>query len=380
MTVYMPDTDYKAICDATREKCGTTGLLKSWEIKPLLAALETGGAKFTLTVNVDSGSTVVATKGSLSVSGTAAGGVCVLTLPEAGDWMVSASLDGETVSKVVNVVGEYAAEAKFLPPLGTPLNDMSWEEISEIAKAGLASQYFNIGDCKEMVLDYSYSSFTLSNYTTYCFIIGIDHNAEIEGANLIHFQLAKTALADGIDIAFIDTYYESDSGCIKMTRGESNAGGWAGSLMKSTLCSGTPDSFTDVSFLAALPDDLRAVLAPVTKYTDNAGGASSVASNVTATVEYLFLLAEYEALGFVYRANTTEKNHQQQYAYYAAGNGLKKKKHTAIANGAYWWTRSAAVAANSSTFALISSTGNGSNTYGSYSYGFAPCFCIGGIE
>jgi hypothetical protein len=71
MTVYMPDTDYRDICDATREKCGTTGLLKSWEIQPLLAALETDGAKFYLTVNVDSGRTVVATKGSLSVSGTA---------------------------------------------------------------------------------------------------------------------------------------------------------------------------------------------------------------------------------------------------------------------------------------------------------------------
>lgn len=63
MTVYMPATDYKAICDATREKCGTTGLLKSGDIQPLLAALETDGAKFYLTVNVDSGSTVTATKG-----------------------------------------------------------------------------------------------------------------------------------------------------------------------------------------------------------------------------------------------------------------------------------------------------------------------------
>ena len=47
-----------------------------------------------------------------------------------------------------------------------------------------------------------------------------------------------------------------------------------------------------------LPSDLRAVLKPITKYTDNVGGGSgSVQSNVTATTDYLPLLSMKEVFG-----------------------------------------------------------------------------------
>ena len=49
--------------------------------------------------------------------------------------------------------------------------------------------------------------------------------------------------------------------------------------------------------MAALPADLRAVMKPITKYTDNIGGGTNDAGNVTASVDYLPLLAEKEIFG-----------------------------------------------------------------------------------
>lgn len=43
-------------------------------------------------------------------------------------------------------------------------------------------------------------------------------------------------------------------------------------------------------------------------------------ANVTATTDYLFLLAEFEVFGSRSGANQYEQNSQAQYDYYKAGN------------------------------------------------------------
>ena len=79
-----------------------------------------------------------------------------------------------------------------LPEIGTALNDMSWADIRRISDAGLASSYFNVGDRKSVMLSGTACSLSL-NGTYYCYIIGIDHNSAIEGANRIHFQFGFDA-------------------------------------------------------------------------------------------------------------------------------------------------------------------------------------------
>ena len=76
--------------------------------------------------------------------------------------------------------------------------------------------------------------------------------------------------------------------------------------------------------MAALPSDLRAVMKPMTIYTDNTGGGSNTASYVTASVDYLPLLAEFEIFGTRSYANSAEQNYQQQYQYYKNGNSKVK--------------------------------------------------------
>ena len=127
-----------------------------------------------------------------------------------------------------------------------------------------------------------------------------------------------------------------------MNKSNTNSGGWNGSHMRKSVLgnSGTPTNPVGGSLMAALPSDLRAVMKSTTKYTDNTGGGSNNASYVTATTDYLFLLAEFEVFGTRYGANSAEQNYQLQYDYYKAGNSRVAYNHSAVSTAVWWWLRS----------------------------------------
>ena len=246
-----------------------------------------------------------------------------------------------------------------LPPVGTPLNDCTWEQIRMISDAGKASEYFSDGDRKAVALNGTAGSLSL-NGIYYCYIIGIDHNSAKEGTNLIHFQFGYTAASDGVHIAFIDSgysrYYSSGSH-FNMNNATSNSGGWANSRMRTTIIP---------TFKACLPSDLQAVLKTVTKYSDNTGGRSNTASYVTATTDDIFLLSEFEVFGTRRFANSAEKNYQAQYAYYSAGNSKRRYRHSSTDSTAIWWLRSVC-ANNTGTFCFVNTSGSISRDDADYS-------------
>lgn len=258
-----------------------------------------------------------------------------------------------------------------LPEIGTPLNDMSWEEIRAISDAGLASSYFNVGDRKAVTLNGTVGSLSL-NGTYYCYIIGIDHNSAIEGTNRIHFQFGYTAASGGVHIAFIDSGYNNvhDSGLyFNMNSAQSSSGGWTNSRMRTTIIP---------TFKACLPSDLQAVLKTVTKYSDNTGSsdiASDTASYVTATTDDIFLLSEWEVFGARSYSNSAEKNYQAQYAWYSAGNSKERYCHSATGSTARWWLRSVSVG-YSGVFGFVDTPVRAAGHFANYSLGFAPAFCV----
>ena len=255
------------------------------------------------------------------------------------------------------------------------LNDNDWETISEIASQGRGQEFWQVGDRKEIILNGTVGSFTFTNYSTYAFIIGFDHNASREGSGRIHFQLAKTALSGGKDICFTDGSYNSSgsSAAFRMNTSRTNSGGWEDSYMRNNIC-GTSKSTTSGRIMGAIPADLRNALKSVTKYTNNTGNSSSSGA-VTATTDYFFLLAEYEVFGNITYSNSYEANYQQQYAYYSAGNSKVKYRHNSTGSAAYWWLRST-VAGNSYRFVRVSTDGTVYYGGADNSLGFAPGFCV----
>ena len=409
-------------------------------------ALSAAGVELSLVVSVTTGSVVTATKGSLSVSGTASGGSVTLKLPEAGTWSVVATYNGQTSdTKTVSVVDSYAVTLTYfsatinvtvpsgatvylkkdgttlqtktstgtvaftvtetgtytveatngsqttsgtvsvtsatsypltLSFVSSTLNSNEWDVISSVSDAGEGANYWSVGDRKAVVLNGTVGKLSLSSVTTYAFIIGFNHNSSKEGSGRIHFQLAKTALSGGTDIAFCDSSYGSSvssTGYFSMNSSNTNSGGWASSQMRTNIC-GTSLSSYSGTIIAVIPAALRAVLKSVTKYTNNTGN-STAASAVTATTDYFFLLSEYEVFGSCTYANSSEASYQAQYAYYSAGNSKIKYNHSATTTAVRWWLRSP-VASGSDGFVYVGADGTVGSANARASRGFAPGFCV----
>ncbi len=306
-----------------------------------------------------------------------------VTVNRAGDGAISATSNDTSTAKVevvsggVQITGLKTGTAKITVKVAAGTNhtapadktiDVTVEmanpiltentpaAIQEAAQSGQAANYWNVGDKVAIQVNGTFGGLTY-NDTIYAFILGFDHNADVEGSNSIHFQFGKTAA--GVDIAFWGTGFKMN------TRG-TNTNGWQGSYMRGTTCP---------AFLAALPTEWQNVIASCTKYTDNKGGGSDTASNVTSTPDKIWLLSEFEVRGTRSSANSAEQNYQKQYDYYKNGNSKIKYKHTAQTTACTWWLRSP-YAANSKYFCVASSGLNSYYPESSDSLGFAPGFMV----
>ena len=254
------------------------------------------------------------------------------------------------------------------------LNDNSWETIREVSSAGLGANYWAVGDTKSIVLNGAVVGYTFSNLTVNAFILGFNHNSAKEGANKIHFQIGKIG---STAVALCDSQYNNygSSAGFRMNTSNTNSGGWNDSYMRKTVLgnTNTPTNPLANSLMAALPSDLRAVMQPVTKYTDNTGNSSNSSGNVTATTDYLFLLAEFEVFGTRSGANQYEQNSQAQYDYYKAGNSRVANNHSAVSTAVWWWLRSPYYNGNI-YFRLVGTDGTTNAGNANYSAGVRPGF------
>ena len=329
----------------------------------------------TITVNVDSGASVTLKKGGTTIATKTSNGTAVFTVTETGEYTVTATKNGQTTSGSVNVVSSTTSYSLTLSFVSSTLNNNEWSVIKSVSDAGQGANYWSIGDRKAVTLNGTVGALTLSNVTTYVFIIGFNHNSSVEGTNRIHFQLGKTALSGGTDVALCDSHYNNTGGGFRMNTSKSTSGGWASSNMRTAIC-GTSLSSYSGTIIAVIPAALRAVLKSVTKYTDNtANGGGSTASYITATTDYFFLLSEYEVFGSTTYANRNEASKQAQYSYYSAGNSKVKYNHSATSTDVFWWLRSPS-ATYPNYFIGVFPNSMVSPFVATNSYGFAPGFCV----
>lgn len=287
------------------------------------------------------------------------------------------------------------------------LEENTWEVISQISIAGTGDTYWDVGDRKSIVLNGTVGRLELSNVTLCVFILDFNHPIDkITADNNIIWGGFKTA--DGIDVALCDSGYGSNySGGFKYYnlnhRGDTstpyntNYGGWKGCDLRYDILGGTstkPSGYSSTpttsrvgydateatistpvsnTLMAALPEDLRSVLRLWTRYIDSKGGGANTSDNVTATLDAITLLAEFEITGVRKYANTYEQYHQKQMAYYAAGNEKIKYKHSDTDTTVIWWVASP-VSTNSVNGLTVSGAGSISTSATRTSRGVAPAF------
>ena len=285
----------------------------------------------------------------------------------------------------------------------------SWEVISQRSQAGTAQNYYNVGDVKKIFLNGTIGASQITR-SVYACILGFNHNASLEG-NGITFGCFNYLSENFEDFAVTDSNYDSSktdgTKAFNISHwGAVNYGGWAGCDLRYDILGSTdvapsgygttPDSSrvgydatstcatnpVANTLMSCLPSDLRAVMKPITKYTDNVGGESEVAENVTSTIDYLPLLSEYEVFGARNRANQYEQTKQAQYAYFSTNSKARWRYASGRLQTCDWQLRSPS---GSISFCGVKIYGypTNSNKYGkittqgtNFSYGLAPIFLV----
>lgn len=290
----------------------------------------TGDGSISVSSNKTSVATVSRSGTTVTVTSVATGSATITITLAAGTNYTGASC---TIAVTVSI-----------PSYNTTLANNTWEQIAEACAAGVASNYWKVGDTKTETL----------NGTTYTFrVVGFDHdNLHSDDAKYSDSSYnggkKKAAITFEMTALFTTSYY--------MNASHTNSGGWDSSYIRKTVMK---------NMLGYMPTTLKNVLRTVSKLA-SAGNASST---IKTSADQLFLLSEIEINGM---AKVSYAGEGSQYAYYKAGNSAIKMNGSSVSS---WWTRSPR-SSDSKNFALALS--DGSVGYGSagYSQGISFGFCI----
>lgn len=287
--------------------------------------------------------------------------------------------------------------------IGT-LEETSWSKIQKVAAAGLGSQYWSVGDTKSIRVAGTVGNLNIASQTMKVFVLGFNHNS----VNGIYFQCFMKA--NGSSDRKVVLYPPEGPGTSKTDGskifnmnhwGNNTYGGWAGcdarydilgstdippSGYGSTAVSGrvgydasstTATNPVPNTVMSILPSDLRAVIAPWTIYTDNVG-TTNTAANVTASVDYLPMMAEYELYGSTSYANSAEATYQKQFDYYKNSSFDFKMcyAHNNLGNNTMYRLRSYSKSSSSQRFVNISSDGGRDHYLASMTISFGAMFRV----
>lgn len=367
----------------------TTAKSVNWTIAKAAGSLSLNKSSVTLNSSTKSTTVTVTRAGDGAITATS-NDTSVATVSVSGNTLTIKSVNDKTGTATITVkvaagTNHNAPSNKTISVTATfvsnVLNDNSWETIKGVSDKGTGANYWAIGDKKTITINGKIGSTTFSSLSMDVFILGFNHNSAKEGGNRIHFLIGMNGTKI---VGLFDSKYGPDSGWSSgstgnfvMNTSNTNSGGWNGSYMRKTLLgnSNAPTSPLANSYMAALPSDLRAVMKSVTKYSDNTGGGSNTASYVTATTDYLFLLAEFEVQGSRSYANSAEQTYQLQYDYFKNGNSKIAYKYNATGTAVYWWLRSAYYY-YSNYFCIVYTNGYAYSNDAYYSLALAPGFVV----
>lgn len=302
------------------------------------------------------------------------------------------------ISSITTSIDDINSRIDYIYDFTRKLEDFTWQEISDISKAGTAGNYFCVGDKKSVALKGNVSTISIDE-TLYVYILGIDHNVALEGVG-ITFGTFKTSSPDGADdlttdICIVDGQGVVSSGTLAFTMNHSTnstLGGWLDCDLRYDIL-GSANSkglqhatilavYSPVSnsLLSCFPYELRIKMRAITKYSNNTGGKSG-SYTISETTDYLPLMSECEIFGVTSHQTlyAKENEYQEQYAYFKSGNSKIKYEHTDHSTESIYLTRTPiGYTSHSGTCWLtISASGTYNTSVNSYSsVGLAPIFKV----
>ena len=223
--------------------------------------------------------------------------------------------------------------------------DDDWATIAAVAKSGKYTEYYNVGDTKEVDLG------SLGKHTVRIANTSTPAECSQEG-------FSQTACGFVLEFADIITKHNMNST-------DTNVGGWPASSMRSYLS-------TDI--YNALPADLQSAIMD-TKVVS--GHGSSDSANFTSTDKlYLLSTAEVWAQGI---GNDAGRTNTRQLDYYSAQGVTTSNYSGAIKqrNGSnYWWWLRAADSSYNYDFYTVGDSGDWYSNDASGKDGVSPAFRI----
>ena len=221
-----------------------------------------------------------------------------------------------------------------LPPVGTSLDDCTWEQINLIGAAGKGAEYFTVGETKDV-------TFTTSEVIQLR-LVGMNHDLLADGSGQyapFSFHMVDCLQATG-----------------QMEGSNINTNGWNGCAMRNKC---------NTTYFNAMPDDLKAVIKQVQKKAS----AGNQSATIVTSLDKIWLAAEIEIFGAITYSKTGEGS---QYAYYT-NSGVRIKKVAGAAST--WWERSPG-GGNATNFCSVNSSGAANYYSASASNGVALGLCV----
>ena len=142
-------------------------------------------------------------------------------------------------------IGDYAnltpeTKSILVTNIDSVLENNSWEAISDVSQSGTGSNYWSVGDIKNITLNGTIGTLTLSNFACKVFILHFNYSMNGVADNNIIWGGFKDS--NGKDIALVDSNYNNNSmnGTMYFNMNHwgntsyygSNFGGWKGSCLR----------------------------------------------------------------------------------------------------------------------------------------------------
>lgn len=234
----------------------------------------------------------------------------------------------QTMADNIGLLGEY------LPPKGNALSTYTWKEIDIVSRAGFASEYWAIGDEKDVVINGETLTFQ---------IYGFYHDNKTGGG--------KAGITFGMKNLMASTR--------QMNSTDTNAGGWTSCAMR---------SWTMDTLIGQMPSDLQAVLKSVDKLTS----VGSQSATINTTSDKVFLFSEIECFGSVTNSKSGEGS---KYDIFTNDTSRIKKLSNGSGSANTWFGRSPR-GNDSISFCSVISVGSSAATGAIDSRGVALGFCV----